>query len=75
MCFRIASERKNFFTSLAIWGCAIQIASHIAVASRDLGHQAAATHNRILSQHALQHVPHTVIDIGLPLDVGVAASP
>ena len=36
MCFRIASE-KNFFTSLAIWGCAIRIASHIAVASRDLG--------------------------------------
>ena len=35
MCFRI---KKNFFASLAIWGCAIRIASHIAVASRDLGH-------------------------------------
>ena len=30
--------KKNFFASLAIWGCAIRIASHIAVASRDLGH-------------------------------------
>ena len=37
MGFRIASE-KNFFASLAIWGCAVRIASHIAVASRDLGH-------------------------------------
>ena len=37
MCFRIASE-TNFFALLAIWGCAIRIASHIAVASRDLGH-------------------------------------
>ena len=35
MGFRIASE-KNFFASLAIWGCAIRIALHIAVASRDL---------------------------------------
>ena len=30
--------KSNFFTSLAIWGCAIRIASHIAVASRDSGH-------------------------------------
>ena len=33
-----ASLAKKKFTSLAIWGCAIRIASHIAVASRDLGH-------------------------------------
>ena len=36
-----ASLAKNLFrigASLAIWGCAIRIASHIAVASRDLGH-------------------------------------
>ena len=37
MGFRIASE-QNFFASLVIWGCAVRIASHIAVASRDLGH-------------------------------------
>ena len=35
--FRIASE-KNIFASLAIWGCAIRFASHIAVASRNWGH-------------------------------------
>ena len=32
-------HRNSFFASLAIWGCAIRIASHIAVASHDLGHQ------------------------------------
>ena len=36
MCFRIASEKK-LFASLVIWGCAIRIASHIAVASRGFG--------------------------------------
>ena len=41
MGFRIASE--NFFASLAIWGCAIRIASHIDVASRDLGHKGASS--------------------------------
>ena len=33
-----ASLAKNVFASLAIWGCAIRIASHVAVASRNLGH-------------------------------------
>ena len=36
MGLRIASEK--LFASLVIWGCVIRIASHIAVASRDLGH-------------------------------------
>ena len=46
--FRVSSEQakevshryrkqKHIFASLAIWGCASQIASHIAVASRDSG--------------------------------------
>ena len=33
-----ASLGKKIFASQAIWGCAIRIASHIAVASRDSGH-------------------------------------
>ena len=33
-----ASLAQNFFASLAIWVFPIRIASHIAVASRDLGH-------------------------------------
>ena len=34
-------RKKTFFASLATWGCAIRIASHIANASRDLGRQGA----------------------------------
>ena len=37
-CVFASLAKKTFFASLVIRGCAIRIASHIAVASRDLGH-------------------------------------
>ena len=38
MGFREAVQKKLFRIAIAIWECAIRIALHIAVASRDWGH-------------------------------------